>query len=62
MKLLAVKNNGWVIMFIKNPTEEIEMEAIKSRGSSINFIKNPTEEMKQEADKQEDPLCFYKGK
>ncbi|KDD79127.1 hypothetical protein [Glaesserella parasuis] len=53
---------GWPFNIFKNPTEEMKLLAIKENGYAIRYIKNPTEEMKQEADKQEDPLCFYKGK
>jgi hypothetical protein len=46
MKLEAVKSDGSIIRYIKNPTKEMKLEAVKSLGWSIKYIKNPTEEMK----------------
>ena len=34
------------IQYIKNPTEEIQLEAIKHDGFAAQYIKNPIEEMK----------------
>ena len=30
--LLTVKQNGWVIQHINNPSEEIQLEAVKQNG------------------------------
>ncbi|EQA10525.1 hypothetical protein HPS8415995_0415 [Glaesserella parasuis 84-15995] len=46
----------------KKRIEDMTPVELIQRGWPFNIFKNPTEEMKQEADKQEDPLCFYKGK
>ena len=50
--LKKVKQNGWAIQYINNPTEEMMLEAVKQDGLAIQYIHNPTEEMMLEAVKQ----------
>ena len=52
-QLEAIKQNGFIVKLIENPTEEMKLEAVKSRGTVIQHIKNPTEEMKLEAVKED---------
>ena len=52
-QLEAIKQNGFIIKLIENPTEKMKLEAVKSRGTVILHIKNPTEEMKLEAVKED---------
>ena len=47
MKLEAVKNNGYAIEFIKNPSEEVKLEAVKGNPWLIGYIANPTEKVKK---------------
>ena len=42
-ELAAVKQEGWAIQFIKNPSEELQLEAVKQGGFNILYIENPTE-------------------
>ena len=37
-----IKNNGYVIKYIENPTEEMQLEAVKKDGYYIQYIKNPS--------------------
>ena len=46
VQLKAVKNNGFSIQFIKDPSEEFQLAAVKNNGLSIEFIKDPSEEIK----------------
>ena len=54
-----LKNYGYVIDCIENPTEEMQLLAVKQRGYAIQFIKNPTEEVQLEAVKQEYKAIDY---
>lgn len=45
-------NGGWMIMYIVNPSEKIQLEAVKKNGDNITFIKTPTEEVQFEAFKE----------
>jgi hypothetical protein len=40
-QLEAVKQDGYAIQYIKNPSEQVQLEAIKQNGYAIQFIKNP---------------------
>jgi hypothetical protein len=51
--MLAVKQNGNTIEFIKDPSEEMKLEAVRQDGFAIEFIKDPSEEMKLEAVRQD---------
>jgi len=50
--LKAVKENGWSVQFIKNPSEEMQLLAVKQYAYSIRYIKNPSEELQKLAIKQ----------
>ena len=50
--LKAVKQNGFVLRFVKNQTKEMCFEAINQDGNFLEYIRNPTEEMCLEAVKQ----------
>lgn len=43
--LLAVKQKGDMLAYIKNPTKEICLVALQCTGNAIQFIKDPDEEM-----------------
>ena len=53
VQMEAVKEDGWAIRYIKNPTVEVQMAAVKQDGRAIEFIKNPTPEMQMEVVKQD---------
>ena len=44
--------SGYIIKYIKNPSEEIQIEAVRKNGYAIRFIKNPSEEIQIEAVKE----------
>jgi hypothetical protein len=44
-QLAAVKQNGYAITQIKNPSEEIQMAALKNDPHVFKYIKNPSEEV-----------------
>jgi len=45
MCLAAVKENGYVLQFVKNQTPEIYLEAVKKDGYALQFVKNQTPEI-----------------
>src|SRR5574344_1845703 len=46
------KNSSNKLKFIKNPSEEVQLEAVKQNGLAIQYIVNPSEEVQLEAVKQ----------
>jgi ribosomal protein L24E len=44
-QLAAVKQNGDLLEFIKNPSEEIQIAALKNAPHAFKYIKNPSEEV-----------------
>ena len=44
-QLAAVKQDGYIIRYIKNPSEQVQLAAVKQDGRSIQYIKNPSEQM-----------------
>jgi hypothetical protein len=55
--LNAVKQNGYNIRYIKNPSEEVQLEAVKDH--AIYFIKNPSEEVQLEAIKENGSNIYF---
>lgn len=49
VKLAAVKQHGYAIQFINNPSQTVCLEAVKSKGHAIQFIKNPAHEICEQA-------------
>ena len=47
-----VYNNGELIQFIDNPSEEVQLAAVKMFGSSIKHIQNPSERVQLAAVKK----------
>lgn len=43
-QLSAVKENGWAIKDIDNPSKEIQIAAVKQNAAVLKHIKNPSEE------------------
>ena len=43
-QLVAVKQNGWAIRYIDNPSPEVQLAAVKENANAIRRIKNPTPE------------------
>ena len=52
-----VYNNGELIKFIDNPSEELQLEVVKKNGYSIKFIENPSERV-QLAAVEKDPYSI----
>ena len=52
LQLSAVKQSGYVLRHIKNPSEAVQMEAVKQDGYAIEVIEDPSEEVQMEAVKQ----------
>lgn len=50
--LRAVKENGMILEYIKNPTEELCIEAVRQNGYALEYVREQTEEMCIEAVKQ----------
>ena len=47
-QLKAVKEEGYAIQFIHNPSEAVQIEAVKQNGNTIQFIHNPSESVQME--------------
>ena len=47
-----VKRNAYIMHYIKNPSEEIQLEAVKQNGYVIAYISNPSKKVQLEAVKQ----------
>jgi hypothetical protein len=47
-----IKEDGYKVLYVENPTDEMKLQAVKSNGATIEFIKNPSEELQLEAVKQ----------
>jgi hypothetical protein len=47
--MAAVKNYGYAIGYIKNPSEAVQMAAVNNNGSVIIYIKNPSEAVQMAA-------------
>lgn len=45
LQAIAVKQNGFVISCIENPSEEIQLMAVQQKPGAIRYIKNPSEEV-----------------
>jgi hypothetical protein len=45
VQLETVKENGWLIKFIKNPSSQVQLEAVKQNCYSVKFIDNPSLEV-----------------
>ena len=58
-KLAAVKEDGFAIQYIKNPSEKVQLAAVKRNRLAIRYIKNPSEEVQLEAVKQDGDALQY---
>jgi hypothetical protein len=58
-QLDAVKQNGYSIRYISNPSEKVQLETIKQNGDSIRCISNPSEKVQLEAVKQNEYSIRY---
>ena len=52
-QLAAVKENGFVIRYIVNPSEEVQLAAVKQNVYAIQYIKNQSKVVQLEAVKQD---------
>ena len=57
--LKAVRKYGYLIQFIKNPSEAVCLAALNQNGYSIHYIENPSEEVCLAAVKQNGNLIRY---
>ena len=44
--LEKVRQNGYAIMHIKNPSMEMQLEAVRQNWRAIRYIENPSEEIR----------------
>jgi len=51
-QLAAVKQYGYAIRFIKNPSEQVQLAAVERNGTAIGYIKKPSEQVQLAAVKQ----------
>jgi len=58
-QLEAVKQNGFAIKYIHNPSEEVQLKAVKECGGAIEYIHNPSEAVQLEAVKQDGYAIQY---
>ena len=59
VQLEAVKQDGYAIKFIENPSLKVQLEAVKQDGDAIELIKNPSLEVQLEAVKQKGCAIKY---
>jgi hypothetical protein len=52
MQILAVQQNGYIIKYIKEPSEEVKKLAVKQNGIAIKYIDNSSEELQRLAVQQ----------
>jgi hypothetical protein len=45
VQLLAAREDGFAIHYIKNPTKDVQLAAVSNHGRVIEYIKNPSEEV-----------------
>jgi hypothetical protein len=58
-QLKKIKEDGYRIKYIRNPSEKVCLEAVKQNGYSIQYIHNPSKEVCLEAVKQNGTLIQY---
>jgi len=44
--MTLVKQNGYAIEYIENPSDEMKLAAVKQDGCAIKYIENPSDEIK----------------
>ena len=59
VQIAAVKQNGWAIDFIKNPSPEVQMAAVKQNGEAIRCIENPSPEVQMAAVNQDGEAIIH---
>ena len=57
--LEAVKQNGYALAYISNPSEQVCLEAVKRNGDALAYINNPSEQVCLEAVKQDGYALKY---
>ena len=45
LSLAAIKQNGWFLHIVRNPTDEICLAAVKQNGLALQHIKNPSDKI-----------------
>ena len=61
VQLKAVGQNGYSILYIKNPSEAVQLKAVGQDGYSIQYIENPSEAVMSAAIKQnKESFKFFK--
>jgi hypothetical protein len=58
-QLKAVRQNGYAIGFIDNPSEAVKLAAVKQNGHLIESIEDPSEAVQLEAVKQNGHAIYY---
>jgi hypothetical protein len=53
LQMAAVKENGYCIQYMKNPSKAVQLAAVRQAGMAIQYIDNPCDEVKLEAVKQD---------
>ena len=59
LKMLAIKCSASVFQYIKNPTEQMNLQAVQIDGELIRFIKDPSEKVKLAAVTQDGDALRY---
>ena len=58
-QLKAVREDGYNIMYIHNPSEKVQLEAVENVGDAIQYLYNPSEDVQLEAVKQNGNAIQY---
>ena len=59
VQLKAVREYGYVIKYIDNPSERVQLTAVKQDGRAIQFINNPSLKVQLEAVKQNGYAIYF---
>jgi hypothetical protein len=54
VQVVAVKQHGYAIQYIKTPSKAVQFEAVKQDAYAIQFIKKPSDELIIKATKKMD--------
>lgn len=58
-QLTNVKQENYLIKYIKNPSEKVQLEAVKKDGFAIQYINTPSEAVQLAALKQNKDAIYY---
>ena len=58
-QLKAVKQDGYAIQYLHNPSEAVQLKAVKQNGDALQYLHNPSEAVQLEAVRQDADAIQY---